>query len=416
MKPKRIVFISYHTCPLASQEGKESGGMNVYVLELAKELVRIGHIVDIYTRSEDSKHVKVVQVAPKLRVIHIKAGPEKVLDKTTLLPYLDEFVENYYKFVQAERISYAILHCHYYLSGLIGLKIKKKQNHIPFIMSFHTIALMKSLVARTENEVASPERVEAEFLLVEHADKIIVSSETDMLYMQYFYDTPREKLAVIPPGFDTARFFPINKNVAKKKIHVEEKQKIILFVGRIEPLKGIDTLIYAMKIIARQCPSYPIQLLIVGGDISQKREHWTKELQRLETLRKTLRIPNVVIFVGQRTQEELPYYYNSAEVVVMPSHYESFGMAAIEAMACGTPVITSNVTGVASLIDQRHASLITTVNNPLLLAAQIEQLLKDPEKRARVSEAGRKRIADLSWEHTAKHMLRVYNASLKLAH
>jgi D-inositol-3-phosphate glycosyltransferase len=404
----KIAMISYHTCPLASQEGKETGGMNIYLLELSKELVKKGHVVDIFTRSQDVNHQRVVPVIDGLRVVHLPAGPQKTLPKQKLLPFLDEFVENYKEFVAKENNSYDILHCHYYQSGLAGLKIKAKNGNIPFIMSFHTLALLKNLVARSEQETEDQTRIDAEFLLTVKADKVITSNETDSRYMQYFYNAPPSKLTVIPPGIDASRFYPMDKSMAKEKIGEDLSQKIVLFVGRIEPLKGVDALIYAIKIIATRKPDLPVRLLIVGGDVSQTKELWTKELQRLEQLRNMLHIPCIVEFVGQRTQEELPFYYNSAEVLVMPSHYESFGIAAIEAMACGTPVITSNVTGVASIIDQKHASLITSVNNPLLLASQIEKLLTDSKTHEKVSQEGIKNVSDLTWANTANKMIEVY--------
>ncbi len=408
MEKKRIAMISYHTCPLASQEGKETGGMNIYLLELSKEFARNGFIVDIFTRSQDVNHEKVVEVSPNLRVIHLPAGPEATIAKNKWPLYLDEFTLNYFKFVEKENLKYDILHCHYYLSGIIGLKIKEKYRMIPLVMSFHTLALMKDLVARSESERSDRFRIDAELEITKKADRVIVSSETDSQYMRYLYDCPTEKLAVIPPGVNTSRFHPMEKTSAKDKIGASRDEKIVLFVGRIEPLKGIDAIIYAMKIIVMRCPNLPIKLMIVGGDISQKKELWTRELKRLEELRTILKIPNIVEFVRQKTQEELPYYYNSAEVLVMPSHYESFGLAALEAIACGVPVIATNVSGVASLLDEEHASLIATVNNPLLLADQIENLLLDEKAHKKVSEDLINSSGDLSWSKTTEAMIEVF--------
>lgn len=407
MEKKRVAMISYHTCPLASKEGKETGGMNIYVLELSKELAKQGHRVDIFTRSQDINHEHIVNVTENLRVIHTVAGPEKNISKKKLFPYMDEFVKNFCNFVKKDRIEYDILHCHYYLSGLIGLRIKKKIN-IPLIMTFHTLALMKNLVARSQEEKEGYARVQQERLLTKHADKIITSSEIEALYMEYLYNSLPSNIEIVSPGIHTKRFHPIDKKLAKQKIHVNPKRKVVLFVGRIEPLKGIDTLMYAMKILVTHCPNMPVNLMIVGGDVSQKKELWAKELKKLEELRRILQIPNIVTFVGQRTQEELPYYYNAAEVLVMPSHYESFGIAALEAMGCGTPVITSNVAGVASIIDEAHGSLITTVNNPLLLASQIEHLLLDEKEHNRLSKILVKSVSNLTWENTAKRISKYY--------
>src|SRR5258708_15461139 len=291
MSQKRVAMISYHTCPLASQEGKETGGMNVYVLELSKELVKKNIIVDIFTRSQDTHNPDIVEVAENLRVIHLPAGPQKSLPKRKIIAYIDDFVSSYDSFVQKEGRLYNILHCHYYLSGLIGLKITERRTEIPLVMSFHTLALMKNLVARTAQEKESILRIDAEFLLTKKVQKIISSSETDSLYLQYLYNSSTDKLIVIPPGIDSKRFHPIEKMIAKQKIQIEPNKKIILFVGRIEPLKGIDTLIYAMKILVTRNPDLPVSLLIVGGDISQKKNLWANELKRLEQVKRILHIP-----------------------------------------------------------------------------------------------------------------------------
>ncbi len=402
-------MISFHTCPLASQEGKETGGMNVYVLELSKELAHEGHIVDIFTRSQDVDNPEIVNVTEGLRVIHLKAGPQTNVSKKQLGNYLHEFEEQMVQFIDTHHVRYDVLHCHYYYSGLIGLELQKRlPTPLPIVMMFHTLALMKNLVARTEAEKENSERVDAEFLLTKKVQKIIVPSENEMKYYQYLYGVQQNRLAVIPPGVDVHLFHPMSKKTAKQVIGADEDHKIILFVGRIEPLKGIDGLIYSMKILTQKHPNCQICLWIVGGDISQKQDRWSAELQKIEELRSLLHIPTVVKLVGQRPQIELPYYYNSAEVVVMPSHYESFGMAAAEAMACGVPVITTNVTGISSLFDERHKSLITSVNNPLLLASQIEHVLMNTKAHADISVEVQKKIQDLAWPEVAQQIVHVY--------
>lgn len=403
-------MISFHTCPLASEEGKETGGMNVYVLELSRELAKNGFFVDVFTRSQDDKQQKEVLVSPRFRVIHLPAGPEKPIPKKQLIAYTSKFAKNYQAFVDREQNSYAILHCHYYLSGLVGLEINEhRSSPLPLIMTFHTLALMKNLVARDSLEKEETKRIDAEFLLMAKAQKIIAQSGSDKQYLEYLYGVPQHKIAVITPGVDTELFKPMKKREAKRFIHANDRHKLIVFVGRIEPLKGIDVLLYAMKILLVRNPQLPICLWIVGGDVSQKPHLWSKELQKLERLRSLLQMTTVVRFVGQRPQHELPYYYNAAEVVVIPSHYESFGMAAIEAMACGIPVITTNVSGVSSLIDEKHEALITSVNNPLLLASQIEDLLKDEAHRQKISSELVEKIQDLSWKNIAISIQQVYD-------
>lgn len=408
-------MISYHTCPLASLEGKETGGMNVYVLELSKELAKQGYIVDIYTRSQDNSNKEIVEIGKNLRLIHLKAGLQKHIPKKQLINFIDDFVESFKQFSKKYELSYDLLHCHYYLSGLIGLKISQKNGKkIPVAMTFHTLALMKNLVARDEMEKEDKSRIDSEFLLIKKVDTIITPSTTNKEYITSLYNAPEEKITVVTPGVDTKLFKPMDKQKAKEKVGAGKNHKIVLFVGRIEPLKGIDVLMYAIKILLQKHPAMNLCLWIVGGDVSQKTSFWSKELQKLENLRELLGIKTIVKFVGQKPQTMLPYYYNAAEVVVMPSHYESFGMAALEAMACGIPVITTNVSGIASLIDDKHQALITTVNNPLMLASQIETLLTDEAFHKKIGKQVYETVQDLSWKNIAKATKHVYENLLSI--
>jgi D-inositol-3-phosphate glycosyltransferase len=322
-------------------------------------------------------------------------------------------VRNTQHFIAAQGIEYDVMHAHYYLSGLAGLDISRlSATPLPVVMTFHTLALMKNLVARDELEREERARIEAEYRLVQEADKIIAPSDSDKSYLQYLYQAADEKIVVIPPGVDVHNFKPMPQQVAKAKLDICEDEQIILFCGRIEPLKGIDMILYAMKILIEKAPHLNVSLWIIGGDISQQPEQWSRELQKLEKLRHLLKLTPVVQFAGQQPQEILPYYYNAADVVVMPSHYESFGMAAAEAMACGVPVITTNATGVSSLIDEQHNLLITSVNNPLLLASQMELLLTNPDKRREISRNVYEKVQDLDWTTIASRVIHLYEAAL----
>ena len=406
---KRIAMISYHTCPLASFEGKETGGMNVYVLELSRALVQRGYTIDMYTRCQAPDNPTTVDIEPNLRLVHLPAGPPGSVLKKHLVGFIQEFSMNMDKFMRENGLSYDVFHCHYYMSGLVGLELQNVMKRpLPMVMSFHTLGLMKNLVARNEFEHEEEERISAEFLLMKEAKKVIAVSDMDFGYMYFLYGVPKEKLVIISPGVDTKLFAPMDRFRAREHIGVRTG-KLILFVGRVEPLKGADLLLYALKILVTKNPGLHVCLLIVGGDVSDKPVMWSKPLKSLEELRKTLDIPAIVKFVGQEPQQELPYYYNAADVVVMPSHYESFGMVALEAMACGVPVVTTDVMGVSSLLDEKHRSLITSVNNPFLLAAQIEKLLTNETYYRKVSAEIQKDVQDLNWTSVAEQIDHVYD-------
>ncbi len=405
MQKMRMAVISYHACPL-SDEGSEIGGMNVYVLELSKALARRGYVIDIFTRSQSARSPRVVQVMDNLRVIHLPAGPEKHIPPKNLLEHTAEFISNFDKLVKNENLTYDILSCHYYLSGIIGLEIKNKYN-FPLLMTFHTLALMKNLVARGREEKETIQRIDAELNLVKSADKLIATSENDAEYLAALYNCPKEKIEVLIPGIDFNIFHPIDKNEAKKKIGAELNSKIVLFVGRVEPLKGIDVLLYAVKILIEKYQDSSVCLWIVGGNVSKEINEWSKELQKLEKLRKLLNISASVKFVGRMDQKNLPYYYAAAELVVMPSHYESFGMTALEAMSCGTPVIATDATGVSGFIDKRHKHLVTSSNNPLLLSEKIHKILSNKNEYEKISREVRENVQDLSWESVAQKFMKI---------
>jgi D-inositol-3-phosphate glycosyltransferase len=404
----RVAMISYHTCPLAAQEGKETGGMNIYVLSLAKELAKKGIQVDVFTRAQDVTNPLIVQVTENFRVIHIPAGPMAALPKKEILDFIPEFSQKVIKFADQQHISYDVIHNHYYQSGLVGDELRKLWPAIPQVITFHTLALMKNLVARTEAEKESTFRIQTEMELIKIADTVISPSESEREYLKYLYDAAAEKIEVVQPGVDRTLFHPIDKVEAKRLIGADPKHRLLMFVGRIEPLKGIDMIMYALKILSKRNPQAEVCLWIVGGDTSDRLDNWSAELKKLEKLRSVLNLETAVKFVGQKNQDDLAYYYNAAELVVMPSHYESFGMSALEAMACGTPVVTTNVSGISDLMDEEHSHLLTSVNNPLLLSEQIEDLLMKPELLKKYSQKMSREVSHLSWADTAQKMMKIY--------
>lgn len=382
--------------------------MNVYVLELSKELAKAGHTVDMFTRCQDATNKTIIEISPGLRLIHLPGGPFGAMPKKDLLLYTREFADSLKEFIQKNGLSYDLLHCHYYQSGVIGQMVKESLGGIPIVMSFHTLALLKNLVARGELEQENDERIRAEMGLVQECKKIITPSEHESSYLEYLYGAVKENISVIPPGVNTELFRPIDQKVARDHVNAKDAECSILFVGRIEPLKGIDALLYALKILTVRHAKCKVNLRIVGGDISQSLDAWSKPLRALEKLRRVLHIESLVEFVGQKNQSELPYYYNASDVVVMPSHYESFGMVALEAMACGVPVIMTNVSGITGILDEKHTSLVTSAQNPLLLASQIELLLLDTKKRELLRSELRANVLDLSWSKIVDRMLETY--------
>jgi D-inositol-3-phosphate glycosyltransferase len=411
----RVAMLSYHTCPLATLGGKDTGGMNVYVRDLTRELGRRGIGVDVFTRSQDD-HVPHVlhDLGFGNRVVHVRAGPESPVGKVGLEAYIPEFVEGVRAFAQSKDVHYQLLHSHYWMSGVAALRLREMWG-TPFIQTFHTLGEMKNRVARSEDERASPERLAIEARLLHEADHIVASTQAEVAQFQWLYHVDPAAIAVIPPGVDTSRFYPIPPDEAKEFIGMDCRDNMVLFVGRIEPLKGVDTLLEAMAILKRQgtLDKHPMCVAIIGGDPEADPERMTAEMLRLQNLRIELGIGDIVAFLGKRDQDTLQYYYSAAEMVVVPSHYESFGMVALEAMACGAPVVASETGGLAFLVKDGETGFHVPTADAPALAARLKLLAEDDALRTRLGQQAADYARTFSWAHIAPQIVRVYKSMLE---
>jgi len=410
-----IAMISFHTCPLAVLGGKNTGGMNVYVRELTRFLGRVGVHVDVFTRSQD-EHIP--QVSHDLgyfnRVVHIPSGPERFLPKKDLPEYTEVFAKEILAFAKKKGIQYDLVHSHYWLSGVAG-EILKENWGVPMLQMFHTLGKMKQRIGRSEEEIEGDYRFEGESRVTQAADRIIAATEAEQSQLEMLYGVNHQKVSIIPPGVDTHHFYPIPSDEAKEAIGISPENRMALFVGRIEPLKGVDTLIQAMAILKRTCKSFacPDYLVIIGGDPEEEEDRMSEEMQRLQALCSELGLNDIVLFLGKRAQVTLPYYYSAAEVVVMPSFYESFGMVALEAMACGTPVIASQVGGLAFLIKDGETGYFVPAQNPEALAAKLRLLFVDHDLRAQFGESAAAYAKAFSWERITQKIKRVYEEMIR---
>jgi len=404
-------MLSYHTCPLATLGGKDTGGMNVYVRDLTRELGRVGIGVDVFTRSQD-EHVPHVlhHLGHGNRVVHVPAGPERPLSRDVLADFLPEFVQGVSNFARTKGLRYDILHCHYWLSGLAGLELRRWME-APMIQMFHTFAAMKNRVARSPDETESALRLESERRLLRDADRIVAATQAEVAQIQWLYHADTSRVVVIPPGVDTSRFYPISADEAKAYVGCPVDQNLVLFVGRIEPLKGIDTLLKAMKFLMDQglLQDVPVSLAVIGGDSDSTPETMTAEMDRLKALRESLGLENLVTFLGRRDQDTLPYYYSAAEVVVVPSHYESFGLVALEAMACGTPVIASETGGLVFLVRDGETGFHVPTDDPGALAERLKLLLQDTLLRRRLGDQAAEYARRYAWPLIVNQISSLYS-------
>ena len=412
---QRVAMLSVHTCPLAILGGKKTGGMNVYVRDLSHELGKLGIYVDVFTRSQDDCQPRVKHdLGERARVIHIPAGPERPIPVNEIFNYLDQFVNGVMEFAAAEGLTYDLIHSHYWLSGLVAEQLKANWgNHIPIVQMFHTLGHMKNRIALEPSQRAAPERIVGETRVLEFADRIVISTPAEEAQLHWLYGADMEKVVTIPPGVDVEQFHPISKQVAKRRIGVPDRNRNILFAGRIEPLKGIDTLLQAMALIQERHPEVVrnVCVAIIGGD------PWSDdpddEMARLQSLRQELDIHDLVTFLGSKDQKVLPFYYAAAEMVVMPSHYESFGLVALEAMATGTPVIASEVGGLAFLVKDGETGFHVPSRDPEALAERIFALLNDPGCQREMGRQAHLSAQKYAWHNIAGRIIELYKNVLR---
>jgi D-inositol-3-phosphate glycosyltransferase len=404
-----IAMLSYHTCPLATLGGKDTGGMNVYVRDLTRELGRLGIHVDVFTRSQN-EHVPHVlhDLGFGNRVVHVPAGPEVPVPKSELAGYIPQFVDGICQFAKEKGIKYDLIHSHYWMSGLAAESLSDMWSRIPILQMFHTLGEMKNRVARSEAEREGSYRLGGERKVIARADRIIAATPAEEAQLEWLYKADPLKVKIIPPGVDTSHFYPIPADEARQFIGLAPDDRMILFVGRIEPLKGVATLIQAVACLALKNLKEPVHLAVIGGDLESITEEMSDEMVRLQRLCDELTVGKMVVFLGKRVQDTLPYYYSAAEVVVMPSHYESFGMVALEAMACGTPVIASQVGGLAFLVQDGVTGYTVPAEDHIALCEKLTGLLGEESLRQQMGRNAAEYAQNYDWGKIAKQIVGVY--------
>jgi len=397
---------------MAMLGGKKAGGMNVYVRELSRELAKRDIQVDIFTRLQDGceGHLNNPPPVDGVRVIHIAAGPPDLTSTVTMLEHLPAFVAGVLDFAKDNNVAYDLIHSHYWLSGQAARELKAVWR-IPIIQMFHTLGHMKNRIALSPEEREPDIRLQVEADVMNAADVLIAATPAEKIQLMWLYGADMHKIRVIPPGVDIETFHPIDKAAARAAIDIPETDRLLAFVGRMERLKGLDTLLRAMAHLKRDDPRglENMYLAVIGGVAGREADD-DAEFQRVKALREELGVQELVTFLGARDQPTLPYYYAAAEAVIMPSHYESFGMVALEAMACGTPVIASEVGGLAYLIQDGLTGFHVPDQDPVELAGKIRLLLDNHELREDMAAAAVRSAQNYAWPLIAAKIVEVYRA------
>jgi D-inositol-3-phosphate glycosyltransferase len=362
----KIAIISAHSCPVGDLGTRDTGGMSVYIRELAREMGKQGHTIDIYTRVHDPVDPRTEDLSEGVRLIHLKAGKEAKIQKMDVYFSLPEFTFNLDRYLRDSDLEYDIVFSHYWMSALVG-KYLWQTRRIPYINMYHTLGAVKNAIGIGESEPAL--RIASEKDTIQDCQRIVVATDREKQDLLYYYAASEEKIDVIPCGVNMELFKPVDKMAARQKLGITD-EKILLFVGRIDPLKGIDKLIQTMPLLKN---SGNVKLLVVGGD-----ENCRVELEKLKKLSRELNIQGYVDFRGLVKQEQLPYFYSAADVCVVPSYYESFGLVPLEALACGTPVVATDVGDLKNIIKTGETGYVVENNSPEKLAESISLVLSQP--------------------------------------
>jgi D-inositol-3-phosphate glycosyltransferase len=405
----RLAVLSVHTCPLAALGGKETGGMNVYVREVSRALGRLGFEIDVFTRSQDPGIPEVVPLGPGARVIHVPAGPARPVARAEVADHLEAFGEGVEAFRMRERVRYDLVHSHYWLSGLAGLDLARRWD-VPLVHMFHTLGAIKNLVARGSGDTEPAERLAAEVRIAASADRIVASNLVERADLAWHLGADPRRVAVIPCGVDVELFRPRAAAPARARLGLDAEH-VLLFVGRLTPIKGLETLLRALAVLRSDgLAAARLTLLVVGG--TKGEEAGSEHLRRLAH---ELGIGPWVDFRGPQPQDVLPDYYAAADLCLMPSRYESFGMVALEAMASGVPVIASRAGGLAVTVQDGATGRLVPEGDVAGLAQAVAGLLADePGRRAlglRAVEWARR----FAWPSVGRSMTDLY-AELLLAH
>lgn len=411
---ERIALISEHASPLAALGGVDSGGQNVYVAQLAKQLAAMGSKVDVFTRRDNAYTPEIVKSINGVRIIHVRAGPAGLVRKEELLPFMDEFADNLAAFCRRQVSSYDIVHANFFMSGLVAMRIKRELR-IPFVITFHALGRVRRLHQQDADEFPE-ERPLLEERIIADTDRIIAECQQDKEDMVNLYQADPFKISVIPCGFDSAELWPTDKALARATLGLEMEDRVILQLGRMVPRKGVDNVIRAVALL-RHAHGIDSKLLIVGGESDQPDPAITPEIGRLQAIAEAENIGDRVIFAGRCNRRMLRYYYSAADLFVTTPWYEPFGITPVEAMACGVPVIGAAVGGIKTTVSNGKTGFLVPPHDPAAAAERIVRLYSEPERLKALGEAGLRRAnSQFTWKKVVQRIALLYETVMQAGH
>ncbi|MEX2625528.1 MAG: glycosyltransferase [Ilumatobacteraceae bacterium] len=396
---QRVAVISLHTSPLAQPGSGDSGGMNVYVRELVSSLAQAGVECITYTRADRPGLPDEVLIEPNHRVVHVEAGPYR-LPKESLCEVIEPFTDGVLAHLDRDGRP-DVVHANYWLSGLVGHRVKHVLD-VPFVATFHTLARVKA--EGGDPEPAWRDRAEAEITTC--ADAICVSCTEEELQFRRLYGDPEGRIEIVAPGVEHAFFAPGDRGGARAALDLPGDRPVLLFVGRIQPLKGPDVAVRTLAELARRHDHRDALLVVVGGASGAEGDG---ETERTQELVRELGLADRVRFVPPQPHHILSTYYRAADVVLVPSRSESFGLVALEAAACGIPVVASGVGGLLSLVDHDETGILVPDRDPARFAEAVARVLGDPVLAASMSRRAAERASAYTWGFAAARLRRLYH-------
>ncbi len=400
----RIALISDHASPLAALGGVDAGGQNIYVAHVARRLAGWGHVVDVYTRRDDPMQPAVVDVAPRMRVLNVPAGPPRFVPKEQLLDHMPAFAAFCERQCTQGR-GYDIVHANFFMSGWVALQLKRRLG-LPFVITFHALGLVR-LEHQRDADTFPQDRIAIERALVDEADGIIAECPQDRVDLVRLYGADASRMSMVPCGYDPDEFAPMDRALARRRLGLPADAFVVLQLGRLVPRKGIDNVVRAMPFLPRRIK--PL-LVVVGGASDPPDEALTPEIARLRCIAREAGVQDRVRFEGCKARHELRDYYAAANVFASTPWYEPFGITPLEAMACATPVIGSAVGGIQYSVLDGVTGFLVPPNDPAALAERLSRLAADPALAEGLGAAGLQRAREFfTWECVTQQLLAAYD-------
>ncbi len=402
---ERVVYVSMHTSPLLPPGEGDAGGMNVYIDELARTMARRGLDVTVLTRRASATEPEIIEVSPHYRVVHIEAGPATPLPVAALPPLVGAFAERSLGWLRSHGVRPDVIHSHYWLSGWVGVILKEVLG-VPLANSFHTLGRVKDLTRRPDERPSSPVRTLTETEVIARSDCVIASTPHELEDLLDHYGAVPERVCVSPPGVDHDLFRPGDKRQARRGLGWPAGEPTVLFVGRIQPLKGVDVAIAALAELEGATAGPRPRLVVTGGPSGPEGED---ELHRLRLQVNDLGVADQVSFLPPQPHHTLPRLYRAADALVMPSRSESFGLVAVEAQACGLPVVAASVGGLRHVVDDGRSGILVDRPEADAYAKALWSILSDSTEAARLSEGAIHFSQRFSWAATAHRLTELYS-------